>query len=62
MQTILVLLLIGTLGMFYKSIHKDASYVNSHHAQFYLIWTSTVVFAGIVKFKILDYKKKIGYK
>lgn len=60
MQTVLVLLMIATLFMFYKIQVETADYVNSHQLQFYIIWMATAVFAGIVKFKILRYKEQLA--
>lgn len=59
MQTVLVLLLIMTLGMFYQIQNNSADYVNAHHLQFYVVWIMTAFSAAIVKYRILDYKKKL---
>lgn len=62
MQTCLVLMLIVTLGMFYM-IHKETVYyVNQHHTQFYLTWLMTAIFAGVGKYRILRYKKRLAYE
>ena len=60
MQTILVLLMLATLFMFYKIQIETDDYVNSHHLQFYIIWLATAFFAGIVKYKILRYKEQLA--
>lgn len=60
MQTILVLLMIASLFMFYKIQTATDSYVKGHQLQFYIVWGFTALFAGIVKYKILRYKKQLA--
>lgn len=62
MQTVLVLLMLATLFMFYKNQKETADYVNSHQLQFYTIWGFTALFAGIVKYRILKYKESVHYE
>lgn len=61
MQTILVLLMIASLFMFYKIQKETKDYVNDHRLQFYIIWLVTASCAAITKFKIFKYKKQLAY-
>lgn len=60
MQTMLVILMIATLGMFYKIQNGSEDYVNSHYLQFFIVWFMTAIAAGIVKYRILNYKKRLA--
>lgn len=62
MQTILVLLMIASLFMFYKIQTETDSYVKGHQLQFYIIWGATAMSAAIAKFKILKHKEQLAYE
>lgn len=55
-QTILVLMLIVSLFMFYKIHTGTKQYIEKHQLQFLITWLATAVFAVIAKYKILKYK------
>lgn len=59
MQSWLVLLMIATLGMFYQI--QGGEYLNTHQLQFGVIWSMTALFAGIIKYKIIKYKRDLQY-
>lgn len=60
MQTWIVLLMIATLGMFYQIQSQDATYLNNHQIQFGVIWCMTAISAGIIKYRIIKYKRKLA--
>lgn len=59
MQTFLVLMMLVTLTMFYQIQNNSADYVNEHYKQFFITWFMTALLAGIVKYKILNYKRQL---
>lgn len=61
MQTLLVILMFITLVMFMQ-IYNGQEYVIGHKSQFYIVWLATAMSAGFAKFKILNYKQKLGYE
>ena len=60
MQTFLVVLMFLTLAMFYQMYNNSSEYISKHQFQFYTVWGVTAIFAGIVKYKILRYKKQLA--
>lgn len=62
MQTCLVVMLIITLWMFYMIQQETARYVSEHQIQFYITWLMTALFAGIGKYRIVKYKKRMAYE
>ena len=60
MQTCVVLLMIATLGMFYKIQNESIDYIENHRTRFYIIWTMTALLSGIIKYKMIKYKNKLA--
>ena len=60
MLTFLVVLMFLTLAMFYQMHNNSSEYISEHQFQFYTVWGVTAIFAGIVKYKILRYKKQLA--
>lgn len=60
MQTCVVLLMIATLGMFYKIQNESIDYIENHRIQFYIIWTMTALLSGIIKYKMIRYKNRLA--